>query len=654
MPLLGDGQTFERYQIIRGLGNGVAGESYEAEDRVLQRKVALKLIHPWTTLSDPARRQFFREMQGISTLHHPYLATVLDYGESEGYLYVARRYISSGSLLGSSGRTWFRPPLPVASAFAYVHQLAQILQYIHQHGYVHGALTFANVLILRGPNGGQEPDSVPFLLADPGLAHFVRRFGSPRIESLPVSAAPEQMGKRVTPASDQFALAVLLYFWLAGRPPYLGTPDEVEHLKLTEKITPLSTLNPGVMEEHDNIILRALRAYPEERYPSALVFAEALLASLNAPTQTQSRSGDLGSERSETPRLATTRPLPSLRKIPPLRPATEPVEEPSNAAQPVSEQGTSRSESGLSATPVGALDVALPETPLPDDDEATQPALASRNTSPASARIPDLTTPAPSPAISVEEAAQASSVAENAMQSQQQPGSNSAQELVLESSAAGRESTNPSVAEPAPETPAGVASSAAENATSTASSAEPVAPQTDQHGDVRQPANGTVQPDHEEATAKRAALLTDVQQVVDETGLSASTDQPASAGQPVDEAVSPISQDVSVPRLIITSPYARRPLTFLLTGEATNIGRASANDLVLDGDNLTSRYHALFKRAESRTLVFDKHSNNGVFVNGQRIEPAQDYALEDGDHIGIGSYELIFRAVQARHIAQLI
>src|SRR5581483_89401 len=112
MPILGDGQVFERYRIVRWLGSGIAGESYEAEDRILQRKVTLKLIHPWATLPDSARRQFFREMQGISLLNHPHLATVLDYGETDGRIYVARRYVSSGSLLGSNGRLWFHPPLP--------------------------------------------------------------------------------------------------------------------------------------------------------------------------------------------------------------------------------------------------------------------------------------------------------------------------------------------------------------------------------------------------------------------------------------------------------------------------------------------------------------------------------------------------------------
>src|SRR6266568_3333385 len=280
MPALEEGQIFEQYRIVRWLGSGVSGESYEAEDTILFRKVTLKLIHPWVRLSESARRQFFREMQGISILNHPYLASVLDYGEIDGRLYVARRYVSGGSLLGSEGRLWFRPPFSLSEAIQYGHQLAQALQHIHNQGYLHGSLTFSNILVLRGPNVENEPNFAPFLLADVGLTNFVRRFGQPQTSLLPITAAPEQLGKRVTPASDQFALAVLLYFWLTGRPPYLGSPEEIEHLKLTETITPLSTINTRVSIEQDGMVLRALSVYAEDRYPSILAFADALLKTL--------------------------------------------------------------------------------------------------------------------------------------------------------------------------------------------------------------------------------------------------------------------------------------------------------------------------------------------------------------------------------------
>src|SRR5690348_6577461 len=130
MARLEDGQRFERYRIVRRLGNGIAGESYEAEDIRLQRKVTLKLIHPWSTLPDSARRQFFREMQGIGLITHPYMAATLDYGEVDGQLYIARRYVGPGSLLSNDGRSWFRPPLGVATAIHFTHQLAQALQQI--------------------------------------------------------------------------------------------------------------------------------------------------------------------------------------------------------------------------------------------------------------------------------------------------------------------------------------------------------------------------------------------------------------------------------------------------------------------------------------------------------------------------------------------
>lgn len=554
MPLLENGQLFERYRIVKWLGSGVAGESYEAEDRILQRKATLKIIHPWATLPDAARRQFFREMQGISTLNHPYLASMLDYGESEGYMYIARRYVSSGSLLSSNGRLWFQPPLSVASACNYAHQLAQALHYIHQQNIVHGALTFANVLVLRGPNVEQEADYAPFLLADIGLAHFARRFGHPQIEALPVSAAPEQMGKRVLPASDQFALAVLLYFWLAGQPPYLGSPDEVEHLKLTQKITPLSTLNPHITEEQDCIIQRALTAYPEERFPSVLAFTEAMLASLTTPKHTSSTSTKLHAAQPENSR--------DLR-VPTL--------------------ATSHS----STTPNTFSK--LEQTHASTYPQKNQPSACDQLLTEASELDRDIT----------------SSPAENVAQG----------ELV----------------------------------------------RTNQ---LASPASISVAPMHEAtALAQLASMFaTDTTETSQASAIACSErDTPAPDGTPKteaeaekDETAQLAQQQAQVPRLLISSPYTSKPSEFLLTREATNVGRASANDLLLNDDNLTSRYHALFKRVATRVLVFDKHSNNGVFVNGQRIEAAQDCELADGDHISIGSYELIYRAAQPKRISQLI
>ena len=285
MPTLETGQSFERYRIIQWLGSSVSGESYEAEDTMLHRKVTLKLIHPTQTLPDAARRQFYRQMQGVSILNHSYLAQVLDYGEFDGKLYVARRFVSSGSLLSYNGRLWFQAPLDVFDAVHYGHQLAQALQYIHNRGYVHGALTLSNILVLCDPNSELKGEKTPFLLADAGLTHFVRSSSEKNSSPLPITAAPEQLYKRIIPASDQFSLAVLLYFWLTGRLPYIGSSEEIEQLKLTETITPLSSFNPNITVEQDGVVLRALSVSPEDRYQSVQAFADALLLTLSPKTQ---------------------------------------------------------------------------------------------------------------------------------------------------------------------------------------------------------------------------------------------------------------------------------------------------------------------------------------------------------------------------------
>ena len=331
MPTLEEGQVFERYFIIRCLGNGVSGESYEAKDIMLQQKVTLKLIHPWTLLPDSARRQFFREMQGIGRLNHSYLASVLDYGENNGKLYVARRYTTSGSILGNEGRMWFRPPLKIPEAIRYSHQLAKALAYIHNHGYLHGGLTFTNILVLRGPNVENDPNHEPFLLADIGLANFVRRFGQTQPPPLPITAAPEQLGKRVIPASDQFALAVLLFSWLAARPPYLGSPEEIEHQKLTESIASLRALNTKVTSEQEAIVRRALAVYPDERHSSILEFTQALLATITPQAQPE----PVPEPAPPAPDIPT--PLPVPVPVPVPMPKPDPVPNPQPEPTPTPE-----------------------------------------------------------------------------------------------------------------------------------------------------------------------------------------------------------------------------------------------------------------------------------------------------------------------------
>ncbi len=646
MPTLEPGHVFERYRVTRWLGSGVSGESYEAEDAMLMRKVTLKLIQPQSALPDSARRQFFRELQGTSALNHPYLAPILDYGELNGRLYIARKFVSNGSLLGTEGRLWFRPPLNETDAIHYGHQIAQVLHYIHSRGYLHGALTFSNILVLRGPNVNNEPDHAPFLLADVGLAHFARRFGHEQKAPLPITAAPEQFGKRVIPASDQFALAVLLYFWLAGRPPYIGAPEEIEQLKLSETVTPLTSLNPRISIEQSGILLRALSVYPEDRYPSIMAFADALLKTLppiiptipiTEPVQfddhTDLSAAPAGEEREQEPAQLNGHTEGSIV------PAGEAHEqEPVLATSPVSEAAartgaTPDFDREPYVTPVLSIESEPPITPEP-------PALEAPVAAPSLSAIPET-----DPEIAFEPVSALTELEALAQSAHAALDGTGEQDTSVTEQEAGEVTAEPAVeteqpvevAQPGPtpvESPALEAheiqpaqASDVETEPPTTLSVESPAPEMQEV----QPAQASGEEVHSNGYHPSSAAQENLPEP--DRG-EASTEPPMR----IREALARVA------RVIIASPYGDEPAEVRLEGDEFTIGRAGSSAILLDRDNLTSRHHALLKREGNRYLLFDLRSANGVFVNGQKIMVDNEYELLDGDHISIGNYELIFRS----------
>lgn len=636
MSILVEGQRFERYRVLRLLGSGVTGESYEVENLVLQQKVTLKLIHPWATLAEAARRQFFREMQGICRLRHPYLAEVVDYGEIDAQLYVARRYVSSGSLLGNEGRLWFRPPLPVAEAIHYACQLAQTLEYIHQQGYIHGALTLSNILVLRGANVEHDPDHAPFLLADVGLAHFVRRFGQPKISLLPLTAAPEQLGGRLTPASDQFALAAILYLWLAGRPPYLGSPEEIEHLKLTETIAPLASFNPAVTFEQEGILRRALAVYPEDRYPSLHAFANALAATLTCPS-----------------RLIPAQPEPVAEFASAIAPQTtiEPTQESEAETTPAAERISTDADD---AQPVLAVEPAVfPQGPEPAEVAET---VIDRNST-SMVELDAISEPVPTPVLG-EQDVTAKPVATPMLTVADTLSAPATQPTEVESSAAPAATSTPTEAdtsvEPAP-TPV---------LAGTTPDTESEKPEPQPAPDITSPI-----PEPEQPLPAPTPIPVPQPQPVSPTPTTPAEPEPTTEPppRPAPDIFSPIPEPEQAPQgvasaleettpsqeqceqkvaahLLILSPFTGTASKVALEGDELTIGRAGSSDILLDFDDKTSRHHALLRREEGLYVLYDRQSANGVFVNGQRIPVGTDIGcpLSNGDRLQIGNYELRF------------
>lgn len=648
---LTENQQFGHYRVLRRLGSGVSGESYEAEDSQHQRTVTLKLIHPWIRLPETARRQFFREIQSLSMLSHPNLAPIFDYGEVTGQLYVARRFTDPGSLLGNEGRSWFRPPLPISDAIRYIQHLAQVLYSMHCNGYLHGALTLSNILVVHGPGNEHDSDDAPFRLADAGIAHFVRRFGHPYISLLPVTSAPEQIGKRATAASDQYALAVLLYYWLAGRFPFIGSPEEIEQLKLSEKFPPLSRLNSQVTTDQDTIIHKALSVYPDERYPSVLDFSEALETTMirrypPTPITRQTTTEALHLE-TPPPAAAPEQHVPTLQEalralatFEPETPVATPAATSNNITPPLQQPGKtsttfdhlasmlntllSQAASTTTSTPITQTDElepqpgprpqVTPDVPQPFPDPAPTPdPIPDPQPEPAPEPQP---VPDPSPLPEPEPEPQTIPIppAPDIPQPLPQPEATPAPELVEAQQPATIEKTSPDAKEELPVPSAALAFAAAE--------ALPITPAGEQSSTVTEElvAHGT-----------------------EELSPAAMSDGPSTIEQ--EQEASPAEQTILHTSFLIISPYAPQPYEVLIDREELTIGRAGSSDILLDLDPQTSRHHAMLLHKEGQYILMDRRSAYGTRINGEPISSDREYVLHDGDNIEIGQFKLTFRQV---------
>src|SRR6266699_2212649 len=270
-----------RYRMVRPLGSGSTGEVYLVEDTLRNRQeVVLKLLHayahPLTHDAQSASRAFLFEAGAISQLTHPNILPLLDYGtetvDGEVVPFIVTPYCSEGSLA-----TWLEQRsnddvLTLEDAARLVRQVAAALQYAHDQGIVHRDVKSANVFIRSTLNG---PPAM--LVADFSFAQPIpeARVSGLDIRGTPEYMAPEQWEGQVVPASDQYALGVLVYQLLTGRLPFQGGIEQLRDAHLKSWPTPPSTINPTLSPEIDAVVGRALAKKPGERYPTVTAFADA-------------------------------------------------------------------------------------------------------------------------------------------------------------------------------------------------------------------------------------------------------------------------------------------------------------------------------------------------------------------------------------------
>lgn len=279
-----EGEHLGRYRLLRLLGSGGMGEVYLAEDARIAQQVAIKIIrteavaYPESESAKEAARLFEREARAIARLDHPNILPLYAYGEETLHdmplTYLVMPYRKEGTLASWLRQRGSAALLTPAEVGPLVQQAADALQHAHDQQVIHQDIKPTNFLIRLRPDQPNRPD---LLLADFGIAKLTSATASASqsIRGTPTYMAPEQWEGHPVPATDQYALAIMIYELLVGRPPFQGGPGQVmrQHY-LTPPPAP-STLNPRLSPAMDTVLLRALSKQPQERFLSVAAFARA-------------------------------------------------------------------------------------------------------------------------------------------------------------------------------------------------------------------------------------------------------------------------------------------------------------------------------------------------------------------------------------------
>jgi eukaryotic-like serine/threonine-protein kinase len=271
-----------QFLIEQKIGSGGMGAVYRAAQPAMNRLVAVKILHPKLTNRKDLASRFRREARAMSHLQHPNTVRVFLFGDLEdGSLYIVMEYLE-GRNLNQTVRK--EGPLPVDRAIPILIQCCGALQEAHSQGIVHRDLKPENIFL--STNGGLKdyPKVLDFGLAKvterelrPGSIMLTQEgmvFGTPEFMS------PEQaQGKVLDARSDIYSLATILYEVLTGKLPFdAKTPMEYIQLHVTKPPISLDERVPGKRFPAGlaKVIAKALEKKPEDRYPTAADFADAL------------------------------------------------------------------------------------------------------------------------------------------------------------------------------------------------------------------------------------------------------------------------------------------------------------------------------------------------------------------------------------------
>ena len=258
-----------RYELQQPLGSGGMAAVYRAWDRGAERPCAVKVLADILARDEGFRRRFRHEAAAAGALTHPRIVRVYGWGQDGLRQFIAMEYVGGGTV---RERLLRDGPLPEAAALAIAAEVADALAYAHGRHVVHRDIKPHNILLTEDGH---------VKVADFGIALTLDATSLTRTGTVMGSApylSPEQArGDAAGPASDQYALGVVLYEMLTGRPPFSGEAPVAVALKhLNEAPRSVRDARPDVSPAAATLVERLLAKAPADRYPDAAALAAAL------------------------------------------------------------------------------------------------------------------------------------------------------------------------------------------------------------------------------------------------------------------------------------------------------------------------------------------------------------------------------------------
>ncbi|MGB8347856.1 MAG: serine/threonine-protein kinase [Ktedonobacteraceae bacterium] len=260
------GRYFGNYLIVRQLGEGAFARVYLGEHIHPGSQAAIKVLYG--RLTQVEKENFRKEARTLVQLVHPNIVRILEFGSEEGQSpFLVIDYAPNGTLRQRYPK---EKQLPLSLIASYIKQAADALQFAHEQKIIHRDVKPENMLLGRRSE---------VLLSDFGIAtvaHSSRSLSLQDMAGTITYMAPEQIQSHPRPASDQYALGIVVYEWLSGNRPFQGSYAEIA---IKHSVTPPPSLcqqAPGLSPAVEQVVFTALAKDPKDRFANVQAFATAL------------------------------------------------------------------------------------------------------------------------------------------------------------------------------------------------------------------------------------------------------------------------------------------------------------------------------------------------------------------------------------------